>query len=237
MDASSLPALPAAPPTREINMTAKITIAIDWPAVERDYRAGVLSLREMAGAHGVSHVSIKKRADKAGWTRNLQAKIQAKADALVNRTLANSALTGHASVNEYAIIEANAQRIAQIRNEHRTDINRMRSLGTRLLAEIEAQTFDTVHISELGELMRRPDDSGTDRMHEIYKKITGTPGRIDMAKKLVETMKSVIAMEREAYNIGVDISETPANSIAAFLAGMKRSALPVVYEVERDDSL
>lgn len=237
MDASSLPALPTTPPTREINMTAKITIAIDWQAIELDFRAGVLSLREMAGAHGVSHVSIKKHADKAGWTRNLKAKIQAKADALVNRTLATSGLTGQAGADERTIIEANAQRIAQVRSEHRKDINRMRSLGTALLAELEGQTFDTVYISELGELMRNPDDSGADRLNEIYKKITSTPGRIDMAKKLVETTKSVIAMEREAYNIGVDVSETPANSLAAFLAGMKRSALPVVYEVEPDDSL
>lgn len=42
---------------------------IDWQAVECDYRAGRLSLREMAVKHGCSHSSIANRADRHAWTR------------------------------------------------------------------------------------------------------------------------------------------------------------------------
>lgn len=42
---------------------------VDWEAVERDYRAGVLSLREIATRHGCSHVAITKRAKRDGWER------------------------------------------------------------------------------------------------------------------------------------------------------------------------
>ena len=44
-------------------------VSIDWQAIERDYRAGQLSLRDMAGKHGCSHSAIANHADRHGWTR------------------------------------------------------------------------------------------------------------------------------------------------------------------------
>ena len=217
--------------------TSLTTHTIDWPAVERDYRAGILSLREIGTSHGVTHGAIRKRATRDGWTRDLQAKIQAKADELVSKALVSKEVSKADLATERQIIDAGAQRIAQVRNEHRQDINRMRSLGTALLAELEDQTFDAVLLSQLGELMRNPDESGSDRLNDIYRKVISTPGRVDTAKKLVETMKSVIAMEREAYNIGTTPEESAVTGLAAFLSGMKRSALPVVHQVEADDDL
>jgi len=43
---------------------------VDWIAVEGDYRAGQLSLREMADRHGTSESNIRKRANKNGWIRD-----------------------------------------------------------------------------------------------------------------------------------------------------------------------
>ena len=42
---------------------------IDWLAVERDYRAGLLSLRELGQKHGCSHSTIANFASRHGWTR------------------------------------------------------------------------------------------------------------------------------------------------------------------------
>jgi len=42
---------------------------IDWKAVERDYRVGILSLRQLAERHGCSHSAIANRATAAGWRR------------------------------------------------------------------------------------------------------------------------------------------------------------------------
>jgi len=56
---------------------------VDWEAVEKQYRAGVRTLRDIAEEHGCSHVAIQKKAAKEGWTRDLGAKIRAAADALV----------------------------------------------------------------------------------------------------------------------------------------------------------
>ncbi|CAI2464498.1 Uncharacterised protein [Serratia ficaria] len=57
----------------------------DWEAIESAYRAGLMSVREIASQHGISHTAINKQAKKEGWERDLKAKIKAKADTLVSR--------------------------------------------------------------------------------------------------------------------------------------------------------
>ena len=210
---------------------------VDWSRVEMDYRAGLLSLRELSAQHDVSHVSIKKHADKAGWTRDLNARIRAKADELVNRAQANKSANRTDVVSERQIIEANGERIAYVHTSHRASSERARILAVNLLSELEGQCADPALLGQLGELMRSPGEDGADRLNDIYKKVISTPGRVDTAKKLIETMKSVVSMEREAYGIDALPVANPTDSLTAFLLGMKRSALPVVQEVGRDEHL
>lgn len=44
---------------------------IDWDAIERDYRIGKLTLKELAAKHGVAESSISLKAKQRGWTRDL----------------------------------------------------------------------------------------------------------------------------------------------------------------------
>lgn len=44
--------------------------AIDWSAIERDYRSGLLSLRQLAHKHDCSHSAIANFAGRHGWTRD-----------------------------------------------------------------------------------------------------------------------------------------------------------------------
>lgn len=44
--------------------------AIDWLAIEGEYRAGQKSVRSIAEEHGTSESTIRSRAKKHGWTRN-----------------------------------------------------------------------------------------------------------------------------------------------------------------------
>jgi DNA-binding Lrp family transcriptional regulator len=37
-------------------------MSVDWEAIEREYRAGQLSVREIARQQGLSHTAINKRA-------------------------------------------------------------------------------------------------------------------------------------------------------------------------------
>jgi hypothetical protein len=228
----------------------------DWEAIERDYRAGLLSLREMSSAHGVSHVTIKKRADREGWTRSLQPKIMARTEEIMARAeeIVEQGATKEIAValardeSEAAhcelmardddLIEANSRRIAAVRMGHRKQITRMAGLSMTLLGELETQTIELASLEKLGELMRNPDETGMDRLNDIYKRVISTPGRIDSMKKLSDTMKTVVSMEREAYSMNAQpVDPTQANPMVILLTEMKRSHLPIVYEVPRDDSL
>lgn len=181
---------------------------IDWERIEADYRAGVLSLREIGGHHGVTEGAIRKRAKRDDWVRDIAAKVQAKAEDLVRKAeVRNSVRAGYA-IPDRVVIEANAQRIAQVRGEHRTDINRMRALVLRLLEECEAEAATPGLFASLGEIMASPDERGRDRAREAYDKAISLPQRIKGVKELAEALRVLVGMEREAYGItsGVEAS-------------------------------
>ena len=172
--------------------------APDWERIEGDYRAGLMSLREIASAHTITEGAIRKRARRDGWERNLQAKIQAKAEAIVAR---RAVVAEGAKVAEREIIEANAERIAQVRGEHRADITRTRALALQMLGELEAVTASLEDFEQLGDALRNPDDRGQDKRNEIYQKVISSAGRVDSLKKLSDTLKTLIGLEREAYGL------------------------------------
>lgn len=53
--------------------------AVDWDAVEREYRIGLRSLKDIGVEFGVSDAGIIKRAKRDGWVRDLSARIESKA--------------------------------------------------------------------------------------------------------------------------------------------------------------
>jgi hypothetical protein len=180
---------------------AKEAKNVDWELIERDYRAGVLSVREIAASQGISHAAINKRAKRDGWERDLQARIQAKADALVSKREVSKLVTTERLVTEKAIVEGNAMRIADVRMSHRSDIARMRRLVISMLEELEIETADISLFKELGDLLRSEDDKGQDKRNDLYQKVISSSQRIDSMKKLAETLKILITVEREAYGI------------------------------------
>ena len=176
----------------------------DWERIEQLYRAGLLSVREIAASSGVSHVAIQKRAKRDGWVRDLAAKIKAKADSLVTRDTVTSVVTTEQAVTERGIVEANAQVIANIRIAHRTDIGRSRRLANKLLDELEGLTDNRDLFDRLGELLRDEDDKGQDKRNDLYMKVIDLPARTKTMKELAETLKNLIALERQAYDVGAE---------------------------------
>ncbi len=182
---------------------------IDWEAIEADWRAGVKTKQQMSIEHGVSRAAMDKRFAKLGIERDLREKIQAKAEALVTQAEVTAKVTGATSATEAAIIEVNATVLAGVRLAHRTDIARFRRLCLSMLQELEAETADLDLFRELGDMLRREDDKGQDRRNDLYQKVISSAGRIDSLKKLSETLKHLITLEREAYGIAA-VEDKPA---------------------------
>ncbi|MBV4519682.1 hypothetical protein KVG88_06370 [Pseudomonas sp. SWRI74] len=181
-------------------MTEKTTP--DWERIEQLYRAGLLSLREIAIAcPGANHVAIARRAKKFGWVQDLSAKIKAKAEDIVTRQAVTESETAERAVTDLAVIDANAQAIANVRLAHRTDIRRSRRLANKLLDELDCLTDNRDLFEQLGELLHEPDDKGIDRRNDLYSKVISLPGRSKTMKELSDTLKTLVTLERQAYDL------------------------------------
>ncbi|WP_334354042.1 hypothetical protein [Enterobacter hormaechei] len=173
----------------------------DWEAIETAYRAGVMSLREIASQHGISEGAIRKRAKRDDWSRDLNAKIQQKAEDLVRKQEVRKQVRNESTLTERVLIEATAEVIATVRMEHRGDIRRARELTNTLFDELGAQCADVSALEQLGDIMFDPDDKGRDRLNEIYQKVISLPSRVKSMKDLSDSLKTLIGLEREAYSI------------------------------------
>ncbi|ARA23692.1 hypothetical protein GWI87_16310 [Proteus sp. G4377] len=173
----------------------------DWEAIESAYRAGVMSIREIASQYEITHQAISKRAKKEGWERDLKAKVKARAENLVAKREVASLVATEKAISERQLIEANAEVIANVRMEHRGDIRRARELTNNLFDELSAECADVPALRKLGELMFSPDDNGRDKLNDIYHSIISLPERVKSAKSLSETFKNLVGLERQAYGL------------------------------------
>jgi hypothetical protein len=64
---------------------------VDWDAVDRDYRAGNLTVRELATKHGTNHATIVRLAKRLGLTRDLSDAVREATNArLIAETITKS---------------------------------------------------------------------------------------------------------------------------------------------------
>lgn len=172
----------------------------DWERIELDYRSGILTLREIAELNGITHGAINKRAKRDGWVRDLNAKIRAKAAELVSRQEVSKEVSKEQLATEMEVIDANASLQANVLLSHRKDIQKGRKLAVSLLEELEHQTDDKELFERLGEIISS-DDANAQR---AFNKVISSSGRIDNLKKLSDTMKNLIALERQAIGLSDD---------------------------------
>lgn len=174
---------------------------IDWERVELDFRAGTLTLREIGEANGVSHTAIRKRAEKEGWSRDLNAKIKAKAEELVSKAEVSKTVSKEEAetkkVSENDRVLADATRIANIKLKHRAGVGRMQGVFDDALSRVEVLVRESAVLDELGELMDKgPDDKGRlDKLNEAYLKVIALPGAVDALKKMVETGERLVKLD------------------------------------------
>ena len=196
----------------------------DWEAIESAYRAGLLSVREIASQQGVTHTAINKRAKRDGWERDLKAKIKAKADSLVSKREVSRLVSTEKAVSERQLIEASAEVIANVRMEHRGDIRRAREITNSLFDELGAECADVASLRKLGELMIEPDENGRDKLNEIYHSIIAMPERVKSVKALSDALKNLIGLERQAYDIDGPEGDNSVKKLSDLMDSLSQGA-------------
>ena len=211
-------------------------IKVDWDAIEPHYRAGILTFKQMSEQFEVSDAAIIQHAKKKGWDRNLLAKIQAKADAKVSASLVSAEVSETKALTESVRVEIESEVQARIRIEHRSNITRMRALVLSLLKECEIESEHPEVFDELGELLAKSDGDGNlDKMNFAYQKAISLPTRIKGIKELSDTIKTLIAMEREAYGIDKEAPPPQAETIDE-MEGARRLAFALTRAAKMIES-
>ena len=108
----------------------------DWEQIENQYRANVLSIRQIAKEHGIADTTIRRRAKSECWIRDLSKQVAARARGKV------------ATANVYNeedlenVIEEAANEIFQVALTHRKDLSDLRDLEKNLIDRIKADNLE-----------------------------------------------------------------------------------------------
>jgi hypothetical protein len=174
----------------------------DWQAIEREYRAGQLSDREISRQHGVSHTAIQKRAKAEGWVKDL-------AEAVRQTAAAKLVASEVASGNPREAVETAAARVVEVVRSHRKDLLTAREEASALLVELR----DTRLNLEAIEVAIDESGQTSDRKRRMHQAISLSE-RAATLRELSNSLHKIVALERQAFSIDPKGGEQPdpANS-------------------------
>lgn len=215
-------------PTENASAPSAKPSKTDWEAIERAYRAGGLSIREIAKANGVSDTAIRKKATACGWERDLTARVNEKARIALVR---DGVRTANPQTEQEIVDDAASQVVAVVRS-HRKRITLQTGL-IDLLAEqlvsvagkredIEEAIFDETALDKDG------------RRRQAMMRAVSLPTHASTAVNLANALKTLIGLERQAFNINGE-SDAPADPLSTLLSRVNGTALPVVATTETED--
>lgn len=184
-----------------------------WPTIEADYRAGVKSVRQIAREHGLSEAAIRKRAKGEGWTRDLSAAIQAKADELVRNEAVRTEVRNANRIPDKVVVDANANAVYRVQMAHRAGLTKLSELRDTLLTELTAAATP--------EAKPNASPPGTENPPEAAAGLT-LPARIGSLKQLAEVDEKIRRGEREAY--GIDKIQPDEGGIVSKLSDAERAS-------------
>ena len=174
-------------------MTAKQP---DWEAIERAYRAGSLSLRGIAEKYDTNEGTIRSRAKKHGWQRDLTAQVRSATKTKLSRNASRSTVTQRDVREDADIVEEAANEAASVVMTHRTDLAQWRTIANKLcdaLQEIE------VTEENIGDFSRSLNAG-------------------------VDAQLKVIKGERQAYNIDTDEGDKTVDALGALMDELSKDA-------------
>lgn len=166
--------------------------AADWEAVEREYRTGQLSVREIGRLYGLSHTAINKRARKGGWTQNLAARVRSEVSA---RLVSNEVSTR----NDDRAVDEVASRVISLVREHRQDIGSARQLVASLVTELQDAS------DNIGEINMSIEGQADINRRRQMQKAVSLPARAAVIANLASALKCLVFLERQAFNLDGDM--------------------------------
>lgn len=167
----------------------------DWEAIERAYRAGLLSVRAIGESHGVNHATILKRAKKEDWKRDLTDQVRAATKQKVTTAVTSK---GNQSkvVTDAEIIDEASDQAAAVILAHRTGLAQWRGIADKL-----SLVLSDMEVTE--------DNAG-----DFARSLNAG----------VDAQLKVIKGERQAYNLDTETGDKTVSDLAAMMDELSKEA-------------
>lgn len=167
----------------------------DWEAIERAYRAGLLSVRAIGESHGVNHATILKRAKKEDWKRDLTDQVRAATKQKVTTAVTTKSNQSKV-VTDAEIIEEASDQAAAVVLAHRSGLAQWRGIADKLSAV-------------LVDMDVTPDNAG-----DFARSLNAG----------VDAQLKVIKGERQAYNLDTETGDKTVSDLAALIDDLSKEA-------------
>lgn len=172
----------------------------DWKKIERLYRAGLLSIREIAREMNITEGDIRYHAKKHGWKRDLT---QEARQAYRTKTVQNLAKVFDSgdlknqldSITDEEIIEEAARTQIEVVRQHQKTLGAGHSLTMRLLNELDTVTSHT------DELERAIVDTTAPNRRAGLQRAISLGARATTLRDLAAAARLWVTLERQAFNI------------------------------------
>lgn len=179
----------------------------DWEGIEKEFRSGQLSIREIARRYGLTDGAIRKKAKECLWQRDL---VQEVRDAVRTKLVREEVRITDATDRE--IIEAAATRGAEVVRIHRSDIR----AGQAVVAKLSKQLFEAIGVREDLEkevVAATKGAKGWSRREKMLRAIS-IPSHAGVIRDLSVALKNLIPLERQAFNLDDRSRATPYDDLS-----------------------
>ena len=186
----------------------------DWEAIERDYRTGKYTLRELAAKHGPCMNTIHGRVRRYGWAQDMADVVRVATQAeIARKVLADQGYVEAAQATLQETVTALAEIGAKVDGAHRKVLHATRGALTEMgaeLAVLNKVSRDPDNVRKVAEAIRLTDEEAIALLGS-----TKLGFRVQVADKLVGALTKLVAQERQVY--ALDKTET-ANGFDELLA-------------------
>lgn len=137
----------------------------DWEAIESAYRAGSLSIRNIAEKHGTNEGTIRSRAKKNGWQRDLAGKVKSATSEKLSRKTSRTGVTREDARSDDEIVDDASDENVSIVLAHRSDLAQWRGIATKLLHALGNMEVDEANHNDFARSL----NAGVDAQLKVIK--------------------------------------------------------------------
>lgn len=180
----------------------------DWEAIERDFRTGHFTLRELETKHGISYAQISRKSTELKWTKDLREVIKQATDAALLRETVTEA---QKDATETVLVAAELN--TRVILSHRKDLAEARAVAAGLLDELKNCTPGDQEkmVAILAGEGAEPADRAAAKARVNRALSVGV--RVSSIKQLADTLDKIQVAERRAFGLDEKTDRQP-NSLA-----------------------